>query len=82
MYRLGRSVTKHDEPVLYYLLDGPERGLFERSFWWCPPTLSYHWMGFSIEVDPDTSVSPVGYIPMAWLIRYSIRGPVLLEVGQ
>ena len=26
VYRLGRSVTKPDEPVLYYLLDGPPRG--------------------------------------------------------
>ena len=26
VYRLGRSVTKPDEPVLYYLLDGPARG--------------------------------------------------------
>ena len=26
VYQLGRSVTKPDEPVLYYLLDGPPRG--------------------------------------------------------
>ena len=26
VYRLGRSVTKPDEPVLYYLLDGPALG--------------------------------------------------------
>lgn len=26
VYRLGRSVTKPDEPVVYYLQDGPERG--------------------------------------------------------
>ncbi|MCG8045000.1 MAG: hypothetical protein N0E48_04910 [Candidatus Thiodiazotropha endolucinida] len=26
VYRLGRSVTKSDEPVLYYLLGGPQRG--------------------------------------------------------
>lgn len=26
VYRLGRSVTKPNEPVLYYLLDGPARG--------------------------------------------------------
>ena len=25
VYRLGRSVTKPDEPALYYLLDGPPR---------------------------------------------------------
>lgn len=26
LYRLGRSVTKPEEPVLYYLLDRPARG--------------------------------------------------------
>ena len=26
IYRVGRSVTKPDEPILYYLLDGPGRG--------------------------------------------------------
>ena len=26
VHRLGRSVTKPDDPVLYYLFDGPKRG--------------------------------------------------------
>ena len=31
VHRLGRSVTKPNEPVLYYLQDGPQRGFVRRS---------------------------------------------------
>ena len=31
VYRLGRSVTKPNEPVLYYLQDGPPRGFVRNS---------------------------------------------------
>ena len=37
VYRLGRSVTKPDEPVLYYLLDGPQRGFVREELLVVPP---------------------------------------------
>ena len=35
--RLGRSVTKPDEPVLYYLQDGPPRGFVREELLVVPP---------------------------------------------
>ena len=42
VYRLGRSVTKPDEPVLYYLQgdDAPQRGFVREDRLRCHPTLS------------------------------------------
>ena len=78
--QLRRSVTKPGEPVLYYLdSDGPERGFVVRSFWWCPPTLSCHRMGFLIEVDLDASILPVGDIPVARLEAGRVSLPVVIE---
>ena len=37
VYRVGRSVTKPDEPVLYYLMDGPERGFVREELLVVPP---------------------------------------------
>ena len=37
VYRLGRSVTKPGEPVLYYLLDGPPRGFVREELLVVPP---------------------------------------------
>ena len=37
VYRLGQSVTKHDEPVLYYLQDGPPRGFVREELLVMPP---------------------------------------------
>ena len=37
VYRLGRSVTKPDEPVLYYLQDGPPRGFVREELLVVPP---------------------------------------------
>ena len=37
VYRLGRSVTKPDEPVLYYLQDGPSRGFVREELLVVPP---------------------------------------------
>ena len=50
VYRLGRSVTKPDEPVLYYLqgYDAPQQALFGKSCLRCHPTHSYHRMGSSV----------------------------------
>jgi len=42
-YRLERSVTKPDEPVLYYLLDGPQRGFVREEL---------------LVVSPDTQLPP------------------------
>ena len=47
VYRLGRSVTELDEPVLYYLLDGPRGGSSARSLLLCPLTLNSLRMGLS-----------------------------------
>ena len=46
VYRLGRSMTKPDEPVLYYLQgdDAHSKALFEKSCLRCHPTHSYHRM--------------------------------------
>jgi hypothetical protein len=38
VYRLGRSVTKPDEPILYYLLDGPPRGFVREELLVVPAT--------------------------------------------
>ena len=45
VYRLGRSVTKPNEPVLYYLLDGPARGFVREEL---------------LVVPPDTQLPPDG----------------------
>ena len=37
VHRLGRSVTKSDEPVLYYLQDGPPRGFVREELLVVPP---------------------------------------------
>ena len=37
VYRLGHSVTKPDEPVLYYLQDGPPRGFVREELLVVPP---------------------------------------------
>ena len=47
VYQLGRSVTKPDEPVLYYLLDGPERGFVHEEL---------------LVVPPDTQLPPDGVL--------------------
>lgn len=47
VYRLGRSVTKPDEPVLYYLQDGPERGFVREEL---------------LIVPPDTKLPPDGVL--------------------
>ena len=47
VYRLGRSVTKPDEPVLYYLLDGPARGFVREEL---------------LVVPPDTQLPPDGIL--------------------
>ena len=47
VYRLGRSVTKPDEPVLYYLLDGPQRGFVREEL---------------LVVPPDTQLPPDGVL--------------------
>ena len=47
VYRLGRSVTKPDEPVLYYLLDGPPRGFVREEL---------------LVVPPDTQLPPDGVL--------------------
>lgn len=47
VYRLGRSVTKPDEPVLYYLLDGPLRGFVREEL---------------LVVPPDTQLPPDGVL--------------------
>ena len=46
VYRLGPSVTKPDEPVLYYQQGTVphSEALFEKSYLLCHPTHSYHWM--------------------------------------
>ena len=45
--RLGRSVTKLDEPVLYYLQDGPPRGFVREEL---------------LVVPPDTQLPPDGVL--------------------
>jgi len=47
VYRLGRSVTKPDEPVLYYLQEGPERGFVREEL---------------LIVPPDTQLPPDGVL--------------------
>ena len=47
VYRIGRSVTKPDEPVLYYLLDGPTRGFVREEL---------------LVVPPDTQLPPDGIL--------------------
>ena len=50
VYLLGRSMTKPDEPVLYYLLDGPPRGFVREEL---------------LVVPPDTPLPPDGVMPRA-----------------
>ena len=47
VHRLGRSVTKSGEPVLYYLLDGPTRGFVREEL---------------LVVPPDTQLPPDGVL--------------------
>ncbi|MES9881870.1 MAG: DDE-type integrase/transposase/recombinase [Sedimenticola sp.] len=47
VYRLGRSVTKPEEPVLYYLQDGPARGFVREEL---------------LVVPPDTVLPPDGVL--------------------
>ena len=47
VFRLGRSMTKPDEPVLFYLQDWAAAASSGKNFLWCPQTLNYHMMGFS-----------------------------------
>ena len=47
VYRLGRSVTKPDEPVLYYLQDRPPRGFVREEL---------------LVVSPDTQQPPDGVL--------------------
>ena len=47
VHRLGRSVTKPDEPVLYYLQDGPPRGFVREEL---------------LVVPPDTQLPPDGVL--------------------
>ena len=43
VYRLGRWVTKSLQPIVYYLLDGPERGFVREEL---------------LEVPSDTELPP------------------------
>ena len=55
VYRLGRSVTKSDEPVLYYLQDGPPRGFVREE----------------LVVPPDTQLPPDGVLkPLVQLLPF------------
>jgi hypothetical protein len=47
VYRLGRSVTKSDEPVVYYLEDGPQRGFVREEL---------------LPVPADTQLPPDGVL--------------------
>ena len=47
VYRLGRSVTKPGEPVVYYLEDGLSGASCVRSSSLCPQTPNNRRMGFS-----------------------------------
>ena len=47
VHRLGRSVAKPGEPVLYYLQDGPPRGIVRMELLVVPLQLSFLRMGFS-----------------------------------
>lgn len=47
VHRLGRSVTKPGEPVLYYLQDGPARGFVRQEL---------------LAVPPDTQLPPDGVL--------------------
>ena len=65
VYRLGRSVTKPDEPVLYYLQDGPPRG-FGREELGCLP--NNRRMGSqalnSSSMYASISAKPAGFAPL------------------
>ena len=50
VHRLGRSVTKPGEPVLYYLQDGTQRGFVREEL---------------LLVPPDTQLPPDGVLPKA-----------------
>ena len=50
VYRLGRSVTKPGEPVVYYLEDGLSGASCVRSSSLCPQTPNNRRMGFSSAV--------------------------------
>ena len=54
VYRLGHSVTRPDEPLLYYL-QGDKAPQFEKSCLPCHPTHNYHRMRFSGVEDCVTS---------------------------
>ena len=54
VYRLGRSVTKPDEPVLYYLQgdDAPQRGFVREEL---------------LAVPSDTQLPPDGGVLLIWI---------------
>ena len=56
MCRLGRSVTKPDEPVLYYLQDGPPRGFVREEL---------------LVVPPDTHLPPNGVLALSSSSMYA-----------
>ena len=60
VYRLDHSMTKPDEPALYYLQDGPHHGFVRENFWWSPKTPNCHLMGFS-GGDGYSPSSPVTF---------------------
>ena len=58
VYRLGRSVSKHDESVVYYLEDGPQRGFVREEL---------------LVVPPDTQQPPDGVLKR-WAQRLPFFG--------
>ena len=47
VYRLGHSITKPQEPILYYLQDGPKRGFVREELLVVPP---------DTELPPSSSI--------------------------
>lgn len=45
LFRLGRSVTKPDQPVLYYLLDGLARGFVREELLAVPAAAGWGFRG-------------------------------------
>ena len=37
VYQIGRNVTKPNEPVVYYMSNGPKRGFFPEELLVVPP---------------------------------------------
>ena len=73
VWSLGRSVTKPDEPVLYYLKDGPPRGFVREEL---------------LVVPPDTQLPPDGFSSAEQFINVRIhlssanRKGVFVPIGQ